>query len=228
MNELQIVRCQDGSQTIYDHRLRESYHSLHGAREESLYVYIQNGLTKWWLKHGQQADSIRVFEVGFGTGLNVLLAEKWAAQMNVKIELVSVELWPLSLDLVTQLDWLAYGIETAQAQRLHQALPNVWVASSKHLSFYKIYADFTQEDLSEEFQNSFDVLFYDAFAPRKQPSIWQQAVLQKAFRLLRQGGLLSTYTAQGRFRRDLSAVGFEVEKLKGAVNKKEMTCAWRF
>jgi tRNA U34 5-methylaminomethyl-2-thiouridine-forming methyltransferase MnmC len=63
MNELRVT--DDGSHTIYVPELNEHYHSIHGAVQESSLVYIGNGLGF------SEADPVNIFEVGFGTGLNI-------------------------------------------------------------------------------------------------------------------------------------------------------------
>ena len=58
----------DGSSTVYLPGLNEHYHSTHGAVQESRHVFIEAGLKIL------KKDNIRVFEMGFGTGLNALLS----------------------------------------------------------------------------------------------------------------------------------------------------------
>ena len=64
-----IITTDDGSSSIYDETLRETYHSTHGAIRESRHVFIEAGLAGAAVK-----DPVRILEIGFGTGLNVLLA----------------------------------------------------------------------------------------------------------------------------------------------------------
>ena len=66
---------------------------------------------------------------------------------------------------------------------------------------------------------AFDLIFYDAFAPSKQPDIWSPRHLVKAWKMLKNPGALVTYCAQGQFRRDLLNLGFKVEKLPAIPEK---------
>ena len=41
---LEIVRTEDGSNTIYNSEVGENYHSKHGALQESRHVFLKSGL----------------------------------------------------------------------------------------------------------------------------------------------------------------------------------------
>ena len=43
-HDLKLIRTDDGSSSLYNEKLKESYHSLRGAKSESLHVFIKNGL----------------------------------------------------------------------------------------------------------------------------------------------------------------------------------------
>jgi len=68
---LQCTNTADGSKTIYHSGLREHYHSIHGAVQESRHVFLDSGLN-YFLEQSRQ-DRVSIFEAGFGTGLNFLL-----------------------------------------------------------------------------------------------------------------------------------------------------------
>jgi tRNA U34 5-methylaminomethyl-2-thiouridine-forming methyltransferase MnmC len=67
-----------------------------------------------------------------------------------------------------------------------------------------------------------DVVYMDAFAPDKQPELWDSSVFRKLFDCLTPGGLLTTYSAKGSVRRTMQAVGFDVKKLPGPPGKRQM------
>ena len=64
----------DGSSSLFVEELNETYHSIHGAIQESEHVFLKEGLDQL------ESDSISVLEVGMGTGLNVLLSCRYALQ----------------------------------------------------------------------------------------------------------------------------------------------------
>jgi tRNA U34 5-methylaminomethyl-2-thiouridine-forming methyltransferase MnmC len=69
---------------------------------------------------------------------------------------------------------------------------------------------------------SFNLIFFDAFAPTAQPELWTQQVFEKMFYLLSDQGVLVTYCSKGDVRRAMAAAGFKVEKLQGPPGKREM------
>jgi tRNA U34 5-methylaminomethyl-2-thiouridine-forming methyltransferase MnmC len=77
-----------------------------------------------------------------------------------------------------------------------------------------------------EFQrNQFDVIFFDAFAPAKQPEMWALSVLEKIFSMMKSNAMFVTYCARGQLKRDLKSLGMVVESLPGPPGKREMVRA---
>ena len=76
-------------------------------------------------------------------------------------------------------------------------------------------------------QGSYDLIYFDAFAPSAQPDLWTDAVFENMYGLLKPGGALVTYCAKGAVKRSMKAAGFEVEALPGPPRKREMTRAWK-
>lgn len=64
-------------------------------------------------------------------------------------------------------------------------------------------------------KSRFDVIYFDAFAPEKQPEMWSQELFDRLYVLLDTGGILTTYCAKGIVRRMLQSAGFIVERLPG-------------
>ena len=70
--KLKLIKTLDGSQSLYNEELNESYHSLNGARGESEHVFIEFGLNR--IREVLEQKPIRLLEIGMGTGLNVFLS----------------------------------------------------------------------------------------------------------------------------------------------------------
>ena len=62
---------------------------------------------------------------------------------------------------------------------------------------------------------SFDLVYFDAFAPEKQPELWSEELFRNIYSCMNYNGILTTYCAKGVIRRLLQAVGFTVERLPG-------------
>jgi tRNA U34 5-methylaminomethyl-2-thiouridine-forming methyltransferase MnmC len=220
MDSIKIITTEDGSHSLYHEGLKETYHSFHGAMQESVHVFIEKGIRFWRTKSGLP-KTVDIFEVGFGTGLNALLAAQFAMENEVKINFTSVEPFPLDLDIINQLNYAQLiGQDKFKTvfKELHLAEWDKTVEIDPYFSVHKV------KSKLEDFQtvDKFDVLFFDAFAPSKQAELWTADLLEKCHNLLKEGGVFTTYSAKGQLKRDLKSVGFEVETLPGPPGKKEM------
>ncbi|ADR22796.1 hypothetical protein MATR_33580 [Marivirga tractuosa] len=220
MDKIKIITTEDGSHSLYHEGLKETYHSFHGALQESVHVFIEKGLRFWRTKSGLPKE-VNIFEVGFGTGLNALLAAQFAIENEVKIDFTTIEPYPLDMEIINQLNYVSsIGEDNLKIvfEELHKCEWGKKVEINPYFAINKIKTKL--EDVESE--ERFDVLFFDAFAPSKQAELWTAELMQKCFNLLKDGGVFTTYSAKGQLKRDLKSVGFEVETLPGPPGKKEM------
>jgi tRNA U34 5-methylaminomethyl-2-thiouridine-forming methyltransferase MnmC len=215
----EVFQTGDGSTSLFVPELNETYHSRIGAVAESQHVFVQDGL----LHCAKENQNIRVFEVGFGTGLNALLTWKAAKEKNLSVDFYSVEKYPLEPELVSQMNYhlLIDGVENEDFALLHHSDWEKWVKLDQHMQLYKARVDLDAVEIHSEF----DLVYYDAFGPNYQPNMWTVEKLAVVHLLLNNGGTLVTYCAQGQFRRNLKTLGFAVEKIPGPPGKREMTRA---
>ncbi len=215
-HSLKLITTEDGSHSLLREDLNETYHSFHGARTESRYVFIEKCLDYYLKEHSSK--SVSIFEVGFGTGLNALLTANYATKENVLIDFHSVEPIPVPSEIYSELNFGEDEKEAQALQSLHTAPWEIAELINENFSLTKY------KNTLERFDSigGFDMIYFDAFAPSKQAEIWDLRNIQKCFELLKVGGILTTYCAQGQFKRNLATAGFEVETLKGAMGKKEM------
>jgi len=215
-----LIVTKDGSHTVTIPEWKVFYHSVHGAVQESLHVYIEAGFNHWWNLH-ENASNCVVFEMGFGTGLNALLTALEAKRRQRKVFYETVETFPLEIALVEKLNYCD-ALEDPFLQPVFDSLHTCeW--NSIHLitpffSFKKVKASLADYIPNEPI----DVIFYDAFAPAAQPELWTQPVFEKLFAMLAPGGLLVTYCSKSNVRRAMQAAGFHVEKVPGPIGKREM------
>ena len=212
MNELIITS--DGSHTIFVPELNEHYHSIHGAVQESLLVYIKNGLEFC------AANPLSIFEVGFGTGLNALLTAISDHGNKRIIHYTSIEKYPVSINVINTLNhWHFAG---NNGKQIFDSIQN-----AKWGSFEKItdhfYLKKTVGDLvKDKIEGKFNLIYFDAFGPDKQPEIWTRDIFEKISEVTVNGGILVTYSAKGAVRRALKDNGFKVIRLPGPPGKHEM------
>ncbi|MBL7801036.1 MAG: tRNA (5-methylaminomethyl-2-thiouridine)(34)-methyltransferase MnmD [Chitinophagales bacterium] len=218
IDSISILTTGDGSQTLFSQQFDEIYHSRNGALTESQHVFVQHGLMNVNKPH------IKVFEVGFGTGLNALLCAHYAHQNNVSIDYTGVELYPVDETIASQLTFHeALDDCPIETSVLHKAPWNERVSISPNFTMLKIQHSFVDVQLEE----IYDVIFFDAFAPEKQPELWDLSVFQKCYALLAVGGVLTTYCAKGYVKRNMQEAGFRVEKVPGPPGKREMLVAFK-
>jgi len=216
-NDITIIETSDGSHSLFVRSLNETYHSRHGAMQESLWVFIKNGLASAF-DFAQASTDSRILEVGFGTGLNALLAMRWAEEHQVNVHFTTLETNVLSPELAAQLNYASSEAERSDFLKMHICAWNEDVAITPHLTLHKAQRRVQDEQAVREY----DVVFYDAFGPPTQPEMWTLAIFQCMFAALKPGGIFVTYCAKGQARRDLQAAGFIVERLPGPPGKREM------
>lgn len=213
---LSIITTGDGSHSLLNTELDETYHSRHGAVQESLHVFIKEGLDRF-IATG--ATTATVLEIGFGTGLNALLTAQYAAEKGVTVHYTSLETTPLPESLWTRLNYSTAPVAQTLFNAIHLAPWNRLVDVRPTFQLQKLTVSL-QDVVLPAAQT--DVVYFDAFAPNKQPEMWTYDMLAKAVQTLRPGGLFVTYCAKGQLKRDLKALGLTVETLAGPPGKKEM------
>ncbi len=206
-----IERTADGSATIYIPEMDEHYHSVKGALAESEHIFRDSAL----LHHPK--GYLRVFEVGFGTGLNAVVT---AMAQGKCVEYYTVERYPLGDDVINALGYgNLLGDKGAELfHAIHTAQWNVEVAITDSFKLNKLETDFTANDYV--IPDGIDIVYFDAFAPEKQPEMWSEAIFRKIYDAMREGGILTTYCAKGEVRRRLQSIGFIVERIAGPVGGK--------
>lgn len=219
----------DGSHTLFVPSMDEHYHSVNGAKTEAEHIYINYGLKK------SDASPLHVLEIGFGTGLNAFLTLIEAERTQKKVLYTSLELYPLSPEVIRQLNYpdVIYPEYSDLYYDLHRAAWNEPIEITPNFTLFKLNVDFTRITQAEEpgqwkpgaFANHpirYDVIYFDAFAPEKQPEMWNQELFNALYSSMNSKGILMTYCAKGIVRRMLQSSGFTVERLPGPPGKREV------
>jgi tRNA U34 5-methylaminomethyl-2-thiouridine-forming methyltransferase MnmC len=212
MNEL--ILTSDGSHTIFVPELNEHYHSIHGAVQESLHIFIKNGLEVC------TANPVSILEVGFGTGLNALLTAINSSVINREVIYTSVEKYPIDADIINNLNHHQFAGNKGKEIffRIHSAPWNTMVSICSNFNLKKIETDFTKEPL----HGKYDLIYFDAFGPDKQPEMWTKKIFEEISSHTNKNGIFVTYSAKGAVKRSLLAAGFNVTLIPGPPGKRQM------
>lgn len=206
----------DGSHTLFISSLDEHYHSINGAIQESVHVFIRAGLNQ------VQKTNIRVLEIGFGTGLNAFLTllEIENAVMERTVTYYTVERYPLGPVITRQLNYADQACDEQKIlyHTLHVAEWDQQVPVTPHFTLCKMNAN----ACDCVFPTSIDLIYFDAFAPEKQPELWEQNMFNRLYACASTGAIIVTYCAKGEVRRRMQAAGFKMERLPGPPGKRHM------
>ena len=202
-----IEKTADGSTTLYREDIDEHYHSVKGALAESLHVYLETG----WRKATDTSRNIRVFEVGFGTGLNAAITAYAALESNIPTEYYSVELYPLPKNTTNLIYDTQEGKYREPFKLVNESPWNERIDINPFFSLLKLEDNLLTMNLPSEL----DVVYFDAFAPEKQPEMWDETIFRKLYKAMKPGAVLTTYCAKGNIRRMLQHIGFLTERLPG-------------
>ena len=215
---LKIYSTLDHSNTLFNEEINETYHSRNGALEESNYVFIEKGLNHV-LKSVK--SNLNILEIGFGTGLNAILTlQHTQNEHELIIQYDALETTPLPLDLITLLGYNTFLSTDNDVlfENMHSSKWNVQNSIINNFQLHKINARL--QDFIPAHQ--YDLIYFDAFAPDKQPDMWTIDIFAKLYLAMNKNGVLVTYSSKGEVKRNLRLVGFQVERLQGPPKKRHM------
>jgi tRNA U34 5-methylaminomethyl-2-thiouridine-forming methyltransferase MnmC len=217
--ERKIVRTADGSTTIFITDWDEHYHSKHGALQEAFHVFIKHGLEE--VRQLKTGEVIHIMEVGFGTGLNAFITLMEAEKLGLQINYMGIEPYPVSQKELEALNYTERFPQEGAKLYFELLHKSEWEKEVEITDFFNLHKK--QQFFHEiTFENSFDLIYFDAFGARVQPELWTEDIFAIMFRSMKKGGVLVTYSAKGSVRRAMLAVGFHVERLPGPPGKREM------
>ena len=214
---IKIIQTADGSTSFYHEELNETYHSKHGAIQESMHVFIAAGLLPLF----KDKKEIHILEMGFGTGLNAWLSAIKSEEHQIKIIYTGIEAFPVKAEQVEELNYPNWGKNEFEKQLFFTIQDAPWetlIHISQQFRLKKVKSMFEGYQPDEEF----DLIYFDAFGPATQPELWSDEIFGKMYGALKTGGTLVTYSVKGSVRRAMKTAGFKVEKIPGPPGKREM------
>lgn len=217
---ISIIVTEDGSHSLLNVEMNETYHSRHGAILESNYVFIEKGLDFLLTKNPSKVISI--LEIGFGTGLNAWLSWLWAEKQNNSLAYYTLEAFPVPEEIWKLLNYAGTDSASSKFGQMHTAPWQKWQPMDDSFTLFK---EETTLQVAALPPNHFDLVYFDAFAPNKQPEMWELPMLEKIVSAMKAQAVFVTYCAKGQLKRDLKSLGLVVESLPGPLGKREMVRA---
>lgn len=224
--ESKLVVTRDGSHTVYSSQFDQHYHNPNGAIAESRYVFFEkSGL----LDHLKDNRPITILEVGFGTGLNLLLLMDYLLNSSYpsKINYYSIEGFPLDTETAEKLNYAEHLNHPEAVVNLKDIFGNLsdgmnQFEFSENITAYLfngMFDDFPAKNIDAQF------IFHDAFSPDVNPDLWTGDVFKKIAKLSADDVILSTYCAASKVQGALAWAGWKIAKTQGALGKREMILA---
>ncbi len=213
MEESKVIITGDGSTTIFNELSKEHYHSVFGAIQESVHIFIKAGLDFV----PKLSEPVHLLEIGFGTGLNALLSYQWAEKYQAPVIYEGIEAYPIEPDKVKLLNYPELlDVNDSIYLEMHRGGEN-----KKLGAFFDFSLNLEKFENAQFDQEKYDVVFFDAFSPESQPEMWTSEGFQKLYFALKPGGILTTYSCKGSVKRLLKSCGFQIEKIPGPPGKRE-------
>ena len=213
MEKSDIIVTGDGSNTLFSAQSGEHYHSVFGAIQESMHIFLKAGLDAV----PQLSQPVHLLEIGFGTGLNALLSYQWAEENQISVVYDGIEAFPIEPEKVNLLNYSKLlNINNSIFLEMHRGGQNKNLGDWFNFNLY--IENFQEAKFNPE---KYHAIFFDAFSPESQPEMWTTKGFEKLYLALKPDGILTTYSCKGNVKRMLKSTGFQIEKIPGPPGKRE-------
>ncbi|WP_245792002.1 tRNA (5-methylaminomethyl-2-thiouridine)(34)-methyltransferase MnmD [Desulfurobacterium indicum] len=219
----------DGSPTFFSEEYGEPYHSVTaGAFRESEEKFIKPCKIIESLKK----RDLKILDVCFGLGFNSMSAVKAAFECGGKLLIVGFEKDIEVIKASLQLDW---GDMSAFKFFLSGLLKNrSFEDGFLTLNYFdgkigiKVFIGEGREVVKKIYRNFgdfFDVVFHDPFSPKVNPELWTLDFFKYISEMVKEGGVLATYSSSLPVRKALLMAGFGVREGVAVGRKSKSTVA---
>ena len=226
-NNITIEKTRDGSTTLYSSLFEQPYHSRGGAVGESRQVFFESsGILKKLKNH----EDIHLQEIGFGSGLNLVLLidylQKSGSESNIVFH--SVEAYPITSEKAS---YITFG-ESLDRKNYTQILGKIFSSLSAGENSIDIHPQIELnlfvgqfDELPTPSEELVHYIFHDPFSPDSNPAGWTVELFEHLNKISTDQAVLTTYSAASSARAAMAVAGWNVARAPGALGKREMTIA---
>ena len=198
-----MTLSEDGSYTAYSREYDEHYHSTKdGALQES---YLKHVIPAF--KSLQERDELQILDICYGLGFNTLCTLLYYKEHSpkTKLKIYSPE---LDASLVKSLKDFTYPEEFESLKPIIKALSEEGVYEDEN-TYIEVFLGDAREYI-RKFENSFDIVYQDAFSPSVNKILWTKEYFSDIQRAMKRSGVLTTYSIALKIRLALYENGFNL------------------
>ncbi|NOQ30043.1 MAG: hypothetical protein GQ570_02850 [Helicobacteraceae bacterium] len=198
----------DGSFTAFSTQFNEHYHSTKdGALNESLQKHVIPAI-----KILEDKKSIIILDICFGLGFNTLATLYYIKKNNLDIKVI---IYSPEFDrkLINSLNNFEYPIEFYDFRNIIKELSSNYTYKDENIDINIIVGD--AREYLKVCDTKFDIVFQDAFSPDSNPLLWTQEYFEDINRVIKDDGIITTYSIALKTRLALHNLGFKIYLNRG-------------
>lgn len=205
----------DGSYTLFNENYQENYHSLKdGAINETMQKHVLPPLNYLDL---MSRPKIRILDICFGLGYNsfftiyALLLRQYCGEIEIYSPEKDSEIFAKLLKMTYPREILT--LDGVELKRILSILKDRGKYSQNQWKI-QCYMGEALEYLKKFDFGFFDVIYQDAFSPQKNPELWNEEYFSKLFALLKDDGMVTTYSQSRQVSDIVKKTGFYVYEIQ--------------
>lgn len=214
------VKTDDGSLTLFSSLYGENCHSTSGARAETIFHYIKGCQVE---DIYQASENFTLLEVGLGTGMGLELTidalEKYPLRPT---ELISTEIDNNLVEFIVNSGSIFSDLKLSH-------INDVIFYQGQYKSFtITILVGDARKTVPNYFKTKnlkTDVIYQDAFSPRKNPDLWTVEWFRELKLISKNHVKMSTYSASSSIRKSMIEAGWKLTPGMQFGTKKDSTRA---
>jgi queuine tRNA-ribosyltransferase len=212
--EHEVVTTDNGARAVRDRATGELMHPIVGPLVEAHALYVAGSRLEERLAAGGD-DPLVLLDVGLGAGSNAIAAWKVSECLGERarrLVIVSFDCTPAAMELALAEENagdFGFGAGDEHARRAAQALLMRGAHETPRTTWRFVLGDLPAT-LAREQDRSADVVFWDPFSPRSNPSLWTMRAFEGLREKCRAGATVHTYSSATATRSAMLLGGFAV------------------